>query len=84
MRAQWNTGRMYQKDGQQIVAETVLNGEHLGILFNDLSRGIGGFIPLADGGFIRDEMRLRDLAMNNYDLGNYSMDSRALSLKWED
>jgi hypothetical protein len=89
MKTQFNTGRFYQADGQRIVCETVDDGERHGIIFNDLSRGIDGYIPLAK--LPPDRYCLETQTLHNYDFGNYQWDpvmsmagfQRARDLKWE-
>ena len=66
VKTKWNTGAHYGAHGQRIAAQTVDKG----IVFEDIDRHIGGFIPLANAP--RDIHALRDLTMANYLYGNYS------------
>lgn len=86
MKYQWNTGRMYAKDGQLIVAQVVpdqtrATGGH--ILFSDLSRHINGVIPLGQYAVaqISDKYALEKVVMCNYDHGNWS--GSQVTLAWE-
>ena len=65
MQAKWNTGCPYTALGQRIAACTVLNGA----VFEDIDRGIGGFIPLATPPI--NSYNLQHLVMANYLHGNY-------------
>ena len=80
MTTRFNTGRLYQSDGQRITAERVDDG----IIFHDHSRMIYGLIPLAHGVHVHDAQHLRSLTMANYDNHNYNYDARAMALRWED
>jgi hypothetical protein len=91
MKTQFNTGRLYQSDGQRIVCKTVDGPDRHGIIFNDLSRGIDGFIPLLR--LPTDRFALEQVTMNNYDHGNYTFDpivctdeyrKSSRHLKWEE
>jgi hypothetical protein len=77
----FNTGRLYQSDGQRIsyVATEDGNGTVI-ILFNDHSRGISGKLnaPYEIG-------RLSpQFIMDEYDAGRYSYDPKADAVKAED
>lgn len=79
-RIQFNTGRQYTERGQRIVAAALPDR----VLFNDVSRGIDGTIPLAPGKRFDSGVELREFTMANYDMGNYGWDMRARDLKWEE
>ena len=68
---QWNTKRLYEQDGQRIVAEVCEDK----IKFSDLARYINGSIPLGSylqGRLDLDKYAIETLVMTNYDFGNYS------------
>lgn len=64
----WNTGCLYQRDGQKIAAQVAADGKS--ILFADTSRMVDGEFPVARAP--RDSYALKQMAQNAYDFGNYS------------
>lgn len=81
-RHQWDGGGFYDEHGQRMVA--VVDEVNNKLLFQDLSRGIPGEIPLGDYVFGHglDKHAIEKLVMTNYNYGNYSH-SFAL-LEWEE
>jgi hypothetical protein len=80
MRHQWNTGRPYTDHGQRIVAETVEGG----VIFNDIDRGVDGFIPMVRVPY--GTWDVREVVMFNYDRTNYQYDpeNRSRDLAWDE
>jgi len=73
----WNTGRLYQKNGQVIVAE--LHKDF--VLFHDMSRMIAGEMELPSKGYEIDSTNsLRDYVMWRYDHNKYKYNSHAYRL----
>lgn len=68
MKAAWNTGRLYQRNGQQIAAEVSADGKS--ILFADASRMVDGRFPIARAP--GDAYALMEMTMNAYDYDNYN------------
>lgn len=91
-RIQFNTGRSYTAEGQKIVAVAVVGG----ILFNDVSRSIHGFIPLDILYHLTDPQKIRERVMVEYDQGYYypgklpyceslnALEREASQLQWEE
>lgn len=78
----WNTGRLYQADGQRISAHSLADGT---VLFNDHSRGIWGeFQRFPDAPAPATPNALRWLVMEHYDRNDYRMSVAASRLHWED
>lgn len=72
MRIQFNTGCMYSSRGQRIICEVVEEPDRTGIIFNDIDRGIDGFIPMAR--VPKDKFALEEQTIHNYNYGNYTHD----------
>jgi hypothetical protein len=64
----WNTGRLYQRDGQKIAARVSDDGKH--IFFADDSRKVDGVFPIARAP--KDAYTLRALVTTAYDYDNYN------------
>jgi len=61
----WNTGRLYQRDGQVIGAKQVEGG----VVFSDVSRMVDGFVKV-DAQIIEED-GLRAVVMRAYDHEGY-------------
>lgn len=71
MRTQWNTGRLYQRDGQVIVAVFIPQGHRGGVVqFCDHSRMIDGQFEVSSTP--GSESELRDRVMHHYDHNDYT------------
>jgi hypothetical protein len=77
MKIQFNTGRLYQADGQRIVAAQ----EGTTVRFHDISRMIEGEFDLIRPA--RDRYELEQLVMTHYDFGQYR-GAHSTGLRWED
>lgn len=80
MRVQFNTGRMYQSDGQRIVAE-YREGE---IIFNDISRMIAGVIVQPSPPASLAELQRLTLSAYDHSYFNYATLAQVAGLKWEE
>lgn len=90
MRHQWNTGRLYQKDGQKIIAEVrqvprIADRAEIDheVHFKDISRGISGKFPLVRNHGV-DKYSLEQLVMTAYDFGQFenTLWSDVQDLQW--
>ena len=85
--AQWNTGRLYQRDGQKIVAELVIGGaKGTRVLFRDISRMIDAeFTPSSALPLPTSPESLQRRVMAVYDSSKgYRASSEAGRLRWVD
>jgi hypothetical protein len=84
--AQWNTGRLYQRDGQRIGAELESDRKGVRVLFRDYSRMIDGEIAVVPGVPVPVTAdRLKAFVMAAYDrTGGYRMSCEAGRLRWVD
>lgn len=67
MKAAWNTGRLYGREGQRIAAMVSADGKQ--ILFADDDRMVDGAFPIAR--VPQDAYAMRALVMAAYDHNNY-------------
>jgi len=81
---QWNTGRLYARDGQRIGAALVQDDKGTRILFRDYSRMINGEIAVT-GPVPGTQGELKAATMAAYDrTGGYRMSCDADRLRWVD
>lgn len=65
----WNTGALYQREGQRIAA--VVIPEQSKVVFADVDRMVDGEFPLARVKDF-DSYSLQQIVMNAYNFGNYT------------
>lgn len=75
MKFQFNTGRLYARDGQRIDVEAVTDGTTWVVKFWDRSRHIDGGFTFADweseGGYM-GEVLMREIVLGRYDRMEYT------------